>query len=63
MRKSETHEQYVADVAKINPDIEVVGTYKGSNIKIAHKNTKTGDVSYVCPSIILTNHKYSKRSK
>ena len=63
MRKSETHEQYVADVAKINPDIEVVGTYKGSNIKIAHKNTKTGDVSYVCPSTILTDHKYSKRSK
>ena len=63
MSNRNIHEEYVADVAKINPDIEVVGTYKGSNIKIAHKNTKTGVISYICPSAILTDRKYSNRTK
>ena len=29
MGKKKTHEQYVAEVTKINPNIEVVGIYSG----------------------------------
>ena len=32
-----THEEYVNEVAKINPDIEVIGQYDGSNIPILHR--------------------------
>ena len=58
MPNRKTHEQYVAEVAKINPNIEVY--IEPNKAKIAHRNTKTGDVSYVCPSSILTGHKCSK---
>lgn len=32
-----THEQYVKELAEKNPNIEVIGKYKGSNEKIAHR--------------------------
>ena len=35
--KRKTHEEYVTEVAKLYPNIEVVGKYVGSYIKIMHK--------------------------
>ena len=35
--KKKTHEQYVAEVAGINPNIEVVEKYNGANNKILHR--------------------------
>ena len=36
-KKSKTHEQYVAELAIINPDIEVVEKYIGANTQILHR--------------------------
>lgn len=32
-----THEEYATEVAKINPDIEIIGQYDGANIPILHR--------------------------
>lgn len=37
MGKKKTHEEYVTQVAEINPNIEVVGTYSGDNVPILHR--------------------------
>lgn len=37
MSKKKTHEEYIVEVAGINPNIEVIGEYIGANIKILHK--------------------------
>lgn len=52
-RKKKTHEEYVAEVAVINPNIEVVGTYVGSNTKIKHRCKIDGYEWNVIPSSIL----------
>ena len=54
--KGKTHEQYVDDVAIKRPDIEVVGGYKGSNVKTLHKHKKCGNVWDVTPSGILSGY-------
>lgn len=37
MGKKKTHEEYVLEVANINPNIEVVGLYNGDRVPILHK--------------------------
>ena len=37
MSKRKTHEEYVAEVAKINPNIEVVGTYIDAHTQVLHR--------------------------
>lgn len=37
MSKKKTHEEYVEEVKKINPNIEVIDKYNGAKIKILHK--------------------------
>ena len=37
MPKKKTHEEYVAEVRNINPNIEVVGRYIGAHTKIKHR--------------------------
>lgn len=53
MSKKKTHEEYVAEVAAINPNIEVVGEYKKSYISIEHKCKKCGNVWFPIPNNIL----------
>lgn len=53
MSKKKTHEEYIAEVAKINPNIEVVERYIGANIKILHKCKIDGYEWEVLPSDIL----------
>ena len=40
MAKKKTHEEYVAEVAVKNPEVEVAGRYVGANEKILHKCLK-----------------------
>ena len=37
MGKKKTHKEYVTQVAEINPNIEVIGTYSGDNVPILHR--------------------------
>lgn len=55
MSKRKTHEEYVAEVAKINPNIEVTGKYIKSNIPILHKCKIDGHEWHVRPNDILNN--------
>lgn len=36
-KRTKTHEQYIAEVLKINPNIEVVGEYSGDGTPILHR--------------------------
>lgn len=53
MPKKKTHEEYVAEVNKINPNIEVVGTYLDSKTKILHRCKIDGYEWYATPHNIL----------
>ena len=53
MGKKKTHSEYVAELAKINPDIEVLGIYCGANIKIPHRCKRDGCVWDATPGHIL----------
>lgn len=53
MGKKKTHEEYVAEVAEKNPDIEVVGKYVGAHINIVHKCKRCGYEWNPKPSNVL----------
>ena len=53
MSIKKTHEQYVVDVAKINPNIEVVGIYTYAKIKILHRCKIDGHEWEATPNSIL----------
>lgn len=67
MPKKKTHEEYVEEVAKINPNIEVVGTYIDTDTKIQHKCKIDGHIWEALPHNILRGKgcprcKFSKQS-
>ena len=37
MGRKKTHEEYVVEVAQLNPNIEVIGTYIDTDTKIQHR--------------------------
>lgn len=53
MGRKKTHGEYVAEVKAMNPNIEVVGIYVGSNIKILHRCLIDGYEWMASPSKIL----------
>ena len=54
MARKKTHEEYVKDVHRINPDIEVIDKYIGNKIKIKHR-CKIDDVIWSsAPDSILS---------
>ena len=53
MGKKKTHEQYVAEVTKINPNIEVVGIYSGDSVPILHRCKIDGLEWHPYPTNIL----------
>ena len=72
MKKKKTHEEYVFEVQKINPNIEVIGRYNGDNIPILHKCKIDGNEWNPYPTNILRGSgcplcgkksAYRKRSK
>lgn len=52
-KRKRSHAQYVADVAKINPDIEVIGEYVNNDTKILHRCKIDGYEWYAKPKNIL----------
>lgn len=56
MKRKKTHEEYVAEVAKIHSDIEVMEEYKGDSIKILHKCKIDGHEWNPYPTNILKGH-------
>lgn len=55
-QKIKTHEQYVAEVKQINPNIIVIGLYTGNRISILHMCMLDGYAWYATPSNILSGH-------
>lgn len=55
MRKK-THDEYVLEVAKINPDIEVIDQYINVNTKIMHRCKLDGYEWMAFPSNIIKGH-------
>lgn len=53
MTRKKTHEEYVAEVAIVNSDIEVVGKYNGNKIKIFHRCKIDGYEWMAIPTSIL----------
>lgn len=51
--KIKTNDQYVTEVAKINPNIVVVGKYSGNKVPILHKCLLDGNEWYSAPGHIL----------
>lgn len=74
MPKRKSHEEYVQELAKVNPSIEVLGTYINNYTKILHK-CKTHDYEWyvtpnrilcgvncpVCSGKVITHEEYIKR--
>lgn len=55
-KKKRTHEEYIIEVEKINPNIEVVGTYINKRTKILHRCKIDGHEWCVTPTNILNGH-------
>ena len=55
-RKKKTHEEYVAELAIKNPNVEVIGQYIGACVKILHR-CKIHDIEWMAyPDNILHGH-------
>lgn len=52
-KKSKLHDQYISEVAKVNPDICVLGTYINARTAILHKCLVDGYEWYAIPDSIL----------
>ena len=52
-KQLKTHEQYVSDLAEINPDFEVLEEYKGNKTAILHKHKICGHEWKVRPNNML----------
>lgn len=53
---TKTHEQYIIDVERVNPNIEVLGEYKTAHTKILHKCKIDGYEWMVTPNDILNGY-------
>lgn len=53
MSKKKTHEEYIAEVAIKNPNVEVIGTYIGGKIKIEHRCKIHDKIWQITPINIL----------
>lgn len=56
MGKSKTHEEYVAQVVEVNPNVKVMGKYYDSKTKILHKCEIDGNEWLALPTNILKGH-------
>lgn len=56
MSKRKTHEEYVAQVFKVNPNIKVVGEYINASTKILHRCRIDKNEWYATPNNILSGH-------
>ena len=65
MGKKKTHAEYVDELAKVNPDIEVVGIYIGNKVKIPHRCKIDGNVWDLSPDNALQGRgvRYAEEQK
>lgn len=56
MGRKKTHDKYIEEVLEINPNIDVIGQYQGTHIKIAHKCKIDGYEWDTEPNSILHGH-------
>lgn len=56
MPKKKTHEEYIDEIAKINSNIEALGTYINCSTKMLHKCKICGHEWMVTPNHILQKH-------
>ena len=56
MAKRKTHEEYVAEVAINNPNVEVIGTYIDARTPISHRCTLHNILWDAAPTNILRGH-------
>ena len=63
MPRKKTHEEYIEEVANINPDIMIIGEYLGTHIKILHKCKVCGYEWMAFPSNIISGYKCPVCSK
>lgn len=61
--KKKTHEEYVEEVSRINPNIEVLGEYVNNRTKILHKCKLDGYEWHTAPSSILVGYGCPRCSK
>lgn len=55
-RRLKTHEQFIVDLFNVNPEIQILGKYEKSNIKIECKSTKCGHKWFATPSMLLSGY-------
>lgn len=58
-----THSQYIDDLKKVNPNINVLGTYKNARTHMVHKCSKCGHEWSVTPNNLLKGNNCPKCSK
>ena len=56
MSKKKTHEEYISEVQKKNPNVEVVEEYRGKKEKILHRCKVCGHQWSVYPGSILQGY-------
>lgn len=56
MPKKKTHEEYIAELAIKNPNIEAIDKYLGANTKILHRCLAHNYEWNVCPSGVLNGN-------
>lgn len=60
MSRKKTHEEYIAEVAKINPNIEVIGIYINAHERIEHRCLVCGRTWFTKPCGILLGYGCAK---
>ena len=54
--KLKTHSQFLREIQEINPNIEILGEYKGSHIKIKYRCKVCDTISEQTPTVMLQGH-------
>lgn len=55
MPKKKTHEEYIADLARLKPEFECLDIYQGNKIKILHRHKVCGYKWEIKPNVLLTS--------
>ena len=52
MPKKKTHEEYIADLARLKPEFECLDIYQGNKIKILHRHKVCGYKWEIKPNVL-----------
>ena len=51
-----TQEQFIEEIALVNPDVEILGTYQGSHTKLSYRCKNCGNIAEQTPTVLLQGH-------